>query len=120
MNIRSINALKGNVVSALRALPTLICLLAPLAGFAQGATLVTTFTTPAPTSDEKFGSSVALVGNDRVLIGGYNGAAYLFSTDGTLLTVFTNGVPGESESALGVPVAAVGSDRVLICGYVAA
>src|ERR1051326_6335821 len=89
--------------------------------FSANGALLTTFTNPTPVAGEIFGSSVAAVGNDRVLIGnsfdntgGLNaGAAYLFSTNGTLLTTFTN--PTLSGGAyFGSSVAAVGSDRVLI------
>ena len=66
-------------------------------------------------------ASVAAVGSDRVLIGAHlttraradAGAAYLFSTNGTLLTTFTNPTPAATDS-FGYSVAAVGSDRVLI------
>ncbi len=96
--------------------------IAPFTGFVQTA-LVTTFTNPTPEYPQYFGSSVAALGSDRLLIGapGYQsygdnqvgGAAYLFSTAGTLLTTFTN--PSSQVSAdFGRAVAAVGNDRVII------
>jgi len=89
--------------------------------FSTNGTLLTTFTNPTPLAGDHFGSAVAGVGRDRVLIGAlYDdtgatdaGAAYLFSTDGTLLTTFTNPTPA-TDDRFGWSVAAVGSDRVLI------
>jgi hypothetical protein len=90
---------------------------------AQGTTyaLLTTFTNPTPATSDNFGFSVAAVGSDRVLIGAYldntgatdTGAAYLFSTNGALITTFTNPTPAAND-AFGISVAAVGTDRVLI------
>jgi hypothetical protein len=87
-------------------------------------TLLTTFTNPTPAILDLFGYAVAAVGNERVLIGApYDdtgatdaGAAYLFSTNGTLLTVFTNPAPAIND-AFGWSVTALGSDRVLIGAY---
>jgi hypothetical protein len=82
---------------------------------------LTTFTNPTPAGLDDFGWRVAAVGSSRVLIcaerddtGALNsGTAYLFSTNGTLLTTFTNPTPAASDW-FGVSVAAVGSDQVLI------
>ena len=89
--------------------------------FRTNGTLLTTFTNPNPGIDDFFGSSVAALGSDRVLIGAAGdstgvtdaGAAYLFRTNGTLLTTFTNPTP-EIDDFFGSAVAALGSDRVLI------
>ena len=89
--------------------------------FSTDGTLLKTFTKPAATGEEQFGFAVAAVGSDRVLIGApadntgavQTGAAYLFSTNGTLLTTFTNPTPGVAEN-FGKSLAAVGNDRVLI------
>jgi hypothetical protein len=89
--------------------------------FHTNGTLLMTFTNPAPTDGALFGYSVAALGNDRVLIGAFGddtganltGAAYLFSTNGILLTTFTNPTPEDFEN-FGISVAAVGGDRVLI------
>jgi hypothetical protein len=86
----------------------------------NGAWLMT-FTNPTPHFDDGFGESLAALGNDRVLIGAWGedtgggnaGAAYLFSTNGTLLTTFIHPTPAFGEN-LGYPVAAMGNDRVLI------
>ena len=55
---------------------------------------LTTITNPSPVPNGLFGSSVAGVGDDRILIGASGnsdkGKAYLFSTNGLLLTSFTN------------------------------
>ena len=92
--------------------------------FSTNGTLLTTFTNPTPAASDYFGYSVAAVGSDRVLIGAYQddtggadaGVAYLFSTNGTLLTTFTNPTPAASDY-FGYSVAAVGSDQVLIGAY---
>ena len=92
--------------------------------FSTNGTLLTTFTNPTPAGSDVFGVSVATVGNDRVLIGAAGdstgaasaGAAYLFRTNGTLLTTFTNPSPASSDS-FGQDVAAVGTDRVLIGAF---
>jgi len=89
--------------------------------FSTNGTLLTTFTNPTPAVDDWFGGSVAAVGTDRVLIGAFSddrgatnaGAAYLFSTNGTLITTFTNPTPAVDDW-FGGSVAAVGTDRVLI------
>jgi hypothetical protein len=88
--------------------------------FNTNGTLLTTFTSPTPEFGDNFGSSVAALGSDKVLIGAFgddagatnDGAAYLFSTNGTLLTTFTNPTP--ALDAFGSAVAVVGSDKVLI------
>jgi len=87
--------------------------------FDTNATLLTTFTNPTPASVLQFGSSEAALGCDRVLIGaqGYegisnSGAAFLFSTNGTLLTTITNPVPG--NNLFGHSVAVVFNDKLLV------
>jgi len=92
--------------------------------FSTNGALLTTFTNPAPALFDNFGSAVAALGTDRVLIGAWKddvgapdaGAAYLFSTNGTLLTTFTNPAPASNEF-FGISVAAMGSDRVLIGAF---
>ncbi|MEO7676633.1 MAG: hypothetical protein ABIV39_07730 [Verrucomicrobiota bacterium] len=89
--------------------------------FSTNGTLITTFTNPTPAARDNFGQSVAAVGTSRVLIGANSddtgalntGAAYLFSTNGTLLTSFTNPTPAVAD-VFGFVVAAVGKDQVLI------
>jgi hypothetical protein len=91
--------------------------------FGEDGTLLTTFTNPAPTG-AYFGTALAAVGTDRVLISahynttgaGVGGAAYLFSTNGALLTTFTNPTPATYDY-FGYSVAAVGSDHILIGAY---
>ena len=86
------------------------------------ASLAYTFTNPTPESSmEWFGRRVAALGEDRVMIGCYGnragaiaaGAAYLFSTTGTLITVITNPIPTDGES-FALSLAVVGTDKVLI------
>ena len=87
--------------------------------FGVNGTLLTTFTNPLPnySGATLFGVSVAAVGSDRVLIGSprslTNGAAFLFSTNGTLLAALTNPT-GATNDSFGITVAVVGTDRVLI------
>ena len=89
--------------------------------FSTNGTLLISFTDPAPTSLGRFGFSVAVLGTDRVLIGADGsatgassaGAAYLFSTNGTLLTTFRNPAPAPSD-LFGNSVAVLGTDQVLI------
>ncbi len=86
--------------------------------FSTNGALLTTFTNPSTPSLDNFGSCLAAVGTDRILIGAHRyhsdvGVAHLFSTDGTLLTTFTNPTPGSGDY-FGASVAALGTDRVLI------
>jgi hypothetical protein len=84
-------------------------------------TLLTTFTNPFPSALALFGASLAAVESDRVLIGApydntgatYAGAAYLFNTNGTLLTAITNPTPVETDE-IGIAVAAMGGNLILI------
>jgi hypothetical protein len=81
-----------------------------------------TLTNPTPALSGDFASSIAAVGNDRVLVGASFGnpvSAYLFSTNGTLLTPFTNPAP-VGGSSFAIVVAAVGGDRVVIRGPIGA
>jgi hypothetical protein len=89
--------------------------------FSADGPLVTTFTNPTPATSDFFGYAVAAVGEDKVLIGAYadhfgannGGAAYLFTTNRTLLTTFNNPTPASGDR-FGIAVAAVGTDKVLI------
>lgn len=88
--------------------------------FSTNGTLLTTFTNPAPTVDDQFGRHLTAVGTDRVLIGKFQnntgsphaGAAYLFSTNGTLLSTFTNPTPADGDY-FGISMAALGNGHVL-------
>ena len=91
--------------------------------FNTNGTLLTTFTNPFPVASDNFGFALAAVGSDRVLIGAIadgggasGGAAYLFSTNGTLITTFTNPTPAAGDH-FGQSVASVGISRVLIGAY---
>jgi hypothetical protein len=98
----------------------------PLAVLAQSPLLLQTFNNPTPAVDDHFGTAVAALGNDRVLIGAqYDdttatnaGAVYLFHTNGTLLTTFTNPNPAYvipyGEDQFGCAIAALSNDRVVI------
>jgi hypothetical protein len=89
--------------------------------FNVNGTLLATFTNPTPASNDRFGSSVAALGTDRVIIGARNddaggtdaGAAYLFNINGTLLHTFSKPIPANYDN-LGSAVASVGTDKLLI------
>ena len=115
--------------SCLNLIVVLGCAVFPLAAISQNPALLTTFPNPAPGAGDHFSWAVAAMGNDRVLVGApYDGttnagAAYLFRTNGTLLTTFTNpspaftiwfGNPELDGDLFGIAVAGVGHDRVLI------
>jgi hypothetical protein len=88
--------------------------------FSIGGTLLTTITNPTPVASDSFGSAVAVMGTDKVLVTAIRddtgavdtGAAYLFNTNGALLTTFTNPTPADND-LFGNAIAAVG-DKVLI------
>jgi hypothetical protein len=79
------------------------------------------FTNPTPSAGDHFGGPVAALGTDRVLIGapyettgaGLTGAAYLFSTNGAVLTTFTDPMPADLV-LFGSFLAALGTDGVLV------
>ena len=90
--------------------------------FNTNGSLLTTITNPTPTTHESgFGVVMGVVGNDKLIVGdryasvtgNETGAAYLYSTNGTLLVTFTNPVPQQQEY-FGYSVAGVGQDRVLV------
>jgi hypothetical protein len=105
---------------------TISCVVVTHSVTAQSPVLLQIFNNPAPAVEDHFGSAIAPLGNDRLLIGaqyGDNtatnaGAAYLFNTNGTLLTTFTNPNPTyvspSGDNQFGCTVAAMGSDRVVI------
>jgi hypothetical protein len=83
--------------------------------------LLTTFTNPTPSAYDVFGSAVAGMGGDKVLIGApgddtgatNTGAAYLFNIGGTLLATITNPFPANG-GGFGATVTAFGTDKFLI------
>lgn len=91
--------------------------------FDTNGALLTTITNPNAFGPDKFGSSVAVLGTDRILAGAVDfeydpdidqiGIAYLFDTNGALLATFEN--PNLSGYDLfGFSLAGLGNDRVLI------
>src|SRR5688572_600278 len=100
-------------------------LVLPLVLTAQTPVLLRTFNNPSPATADFFGSAMAALGNDRILVGAPNddtagtnaGAVYLFHTNGTLLTTFTNPDPAQSyliSDQFGGAITTLGSDRVVI------
>jgi hypothetical protein len=89
--------------------------------FHTNGSLLTTFTNPTPSSPEYFGHAVAALGADRVIIGSYGedspagdvGVAYLYRSDGAMLTMFPNPSPAINDW-FGYAVSAVGTDKVLV------
>ena len=105
-------------------------LAAPYAGavyvYDTSGTLQTTVTNPSPSAYDQFGSALAALDSDKIIIGAHkettaavwNGAAYLYNTSGTLLTTITNPVSGIlADDFFGFAVAGVGSDRILVGAY---
>jgi hypothetical protein len=94
--------------------------------YSTNGMLITTITNPNPLSfAEDFGAAVCGVGADAILVGARAtkvggvdavGIAYLFNTNGALITTFTNPTPAEYDS-FGITVAPLGSDRVLIAAH---
>jgi hypothetical protein len=91
--------------------------------FTTNGALVSTISGPAGPGGVGFGELVAAFGNDKLLIGAPEGvepdangigAAYLYSTNGTFLSVFRNPDTNIQTGALGFCMAAFGNDRVLI------
>ena len=94
--------------------------------YATDGTLLSTLTNPSPDAADYFGGSIAALGTDRIIVGadrddpdGFSaaGVAYLFDTNGLLLTTFTNPSPGEADF-FGNIVASFQSDYVLVGAYV--
>jgi hypothetical protein len=96
----------------------------PFAAVAQSPVLLRTFHNPAPAAGDNFGYAVAALGSDRLLVGApYDdtsatdaGIVYLFHTNGTLLTTFTNPSPS-SAVGYGNAITTLGSDRVVIGSF---
>jgi hypothetical protein len=89
--------------------------------FDTNGVLLTTLTNPTPVFNELFGNSVGVLGDGRVLIGAPGGRtagilageAYLYSTQGTLLTTFTNPTPASGDN-FGWSVTGVAGRWVLV------
>jgi hypothetical protein len=89
--------------------------------------LLKTFLDPTPANYNYFGICVAALGTDRVIIsaprghtqpGSANtGAAFIFSTNGTLLLTITNPAPPSAGVGFGAPVVISAEHRLLIGGY---
>jgi hypothetical protein len=94
------------------------------AALGQNTKLVSTFSKLIPAEEDSFGSAVAFLDANRVVIGALKddtvssnaGAAYLFGTNGTLITTFTNPTPGYYDF-FGAAIATLDSDRIIIGAY---
>lgn len=86
--------------------------------------LLSVVNNPFPATNDAFGVAVAAVGADRILVGAQfdqsggsaAGDAYLFTTQGELVTMFTNPAAAD-RNEFGEAVAAFGNDRVVIGAY---
>lgn len=87
--------------------------------FRTNGTLLAVLTNPAPVVDAAFGGSITVVDGDKIIVGAdgadrpgasETGAAYLFSTNGTLLTTFDNPA-GAAFDRYGWTVVALNSNR---------
>jgi len=86
--------------------------------FNTNGTLLNTFTNPTPESGDLFGSAIATIGNDLILIAAYSdnaaadsaGVIHLYSPNGALLNTITNPQPTENAK-FGYSLAVVGNDR---------
>ena len=90
--------------------------------YSTNGTLLVTITNPAPEVGDLFGSAVACVGDDLLVVGARDddpgglsgcGSAYIYNTNGTLLTTITNPTPDWSEY-FGKKVCAIDDERFLI------
>lgn len=90
--------------------------------YSTNGTLLATASCPDPLDNAHFGGAVAALGTDRMIVGCDGGTAggvlsagcaYLYDTNGTLLTTFTNPAPTLSGN-FGYSVDALGTDRVVI------
>jgi hypothetical protein len=89
--------------------------------YTSAGAAVTTVSNPTPQGYGGFGSAVASVGADRLLVGApgtslssaSSGAAYLFTRDGAPLCCLTNPAPTAYDH-FGETVARVGADRFLV------
>jgi hypothetical protein len=90
--------------------------------FSTNGTLLTTFTNPSPELRDYFGFRLAALGTDKVILGCYQdgaattGAAYLFSTNGSLLRTFRNPVPWSGDY-FSSAVAPLEPDKILIGAF---
>jgi len=102
-----------------------ICLVSPLIVTAQTPVLVRTFNNPTPATGDNFGTWMATLDSQRILVSApYDdttannaGIVYLFHTNGTLLTTFTNPSPANfffDADLFGNAVATLGNDSVLV------
>lgn len=90
----------------------------------SNGTLLATITASTPVANAQLGYSLAVVDNDRLLIGApleddwtRAGATYLFSTNGNPLVTFTNPTTSQFPNqylGFGLALAAVGSDSVIV------
>ncbi len=86
--------------------------------------LLVTITNPAPAFGDYFGYSVAGLGADRIIVGAYRddagasdaGSAYLYDTNGVLLTTIANPAPAATDR-FGWSVAGLGADKIIVGAF---
>lgn len=89
--------------------------------FSTNGALLATFNNPTPGLEEQFSYALTAVGSEWVLISAIKdgtgatgaGAAYLFDTNGVLLTTITNPAPASGDN-FGFSIAALDGNRVLV------
>jgi hypothetical protein len=91
--------------------------------YSTSGTLLNTITNPNPNAfQDGFGAGLRTLGDGKLFVGAPGtsvqgiaqaGVAYLFDTNGTLLTTFTNPAPAQGDR-FGLSSASLGSDRVII------
>src|SRR5580765_1717407 len=94
---------------------------APVYLFSTNGVLLAALNDPNPQERDRFGTAIAALGTHAVLVGAFqydtpmtdSGVAYLFDTNGTVITTFTNPYPATS-SYFGWCVGRLGIERVLI------
>jgi hypothetical protein len=105
--------MRRQIAATLVVASVVLCFVARVASAAPGDFLQT-FVNPSPSSGMGFGVFVNPVGNDKVLVGAYGGAAYLYSaTSGALLNTLS---PSGGGSRFGISGVAVGGGSNVVVG----
>ena len=90
--------------------------------YGTNGALLATLQNPTPQTDERFGSSVAALGTDKLIVGapfakvaghGPVGEVYVFDVQGNPLTTLNSPSP-DADDRFGWQVAGLGADRILV------